>query len=183
MNKTSVILVRKYARAFIGVFGNQLTVKNLESCLTAQQNLARIKQLDFFLKMPFISDQIKKDALASQVKTSGLPASFIALLDLLVEHKRTFLLGPILGMIRSMGMQLTNTACFTIASSDELTQQQYADLESFLHDRTGCTILTKKIIDPTLLAGIAMKSDTFAWEHSLKQYIRSLELLAHDLRT
>lgn len=183
MNKTTAILVRKYARAFIGVFGDRLTSQTLERCLRAQEHVASYKQLDFFLKMPFIDDQIKKNALITILQANDLPDFFMSLLDLLVEHKRTFLLKPILGMIRSMGMELTHTAFFTISSSQQLTDQQYHDVESFLRKQTGCTIITKKIIDPTLLAGMALKSDTYAWEHSLKQYLAKLHLLAHDLRT
>lgn len=183
MNKNATILARKYALAFIHVFGNQLTTDTILNCTKAQQNLAKHKQLDFFLRMPFIDDAIKRKALSAIVRSSELPEIFDRLLELLLAHKRTYLFAMILGRIQQMGMELKNIDAFTIASSHPLTEQQHQELIAFLTRQTGRTIISKQTIDPTLLAGLSMKSNTLRWEHSLKRYLQRARLLAHDLRT
>lgn len=183
MDKKTAILSRKYALAFVHVFGDQLTTDDILNCAKAEQRLSEYKQLNFFLRMPFIDDHLKRNALTTILHKAKLPESFDRLLHLLLEHKRSFLLDAVLRWIQSMSMDLKNIASFDIASSHALTEEQYQDLTAFLTRTTGRTIISKQTIDPTLLAGLSMKSETLRWEHSLKSYLQRARLLAHDLRT
>lgn len=105
------------------------------------------------------------------------------LITLLLEHKRSFLFAIILKFIQEMAMVLKKIGLFTITSSHELTHQEEQNLVTFLASKTGLTIIQEKKIDPTLLAGLTMRSNTYQWEHSLKHYLQRVKRLADHLRT
>ncbi len=174
-NKESMI-AKKYAQAFLGVFIDTLSLEDMRTMQAAQQFLARHKRALFFLTLPIIDRAVKRDSLISLVDKFGLPASIKKLIDLLLVHKRTFLLRDILGAIITEYQRRYGIVSCTITSSHSLSQRNVEMIKGFLAQETGCDIIYEYKVDNRLIAGIRVQSDTFLWEYSIAKQLHDMRL-------
>ena len=177
MDSNSNILARKYATAFVNVFADSLSLADIEKINNALALLATLQNLSFFLQLPYIDDALKKRSLAKLLTNqSALPASFEKLIDLLIAHKRSFLIYPIMRNIHELIMEQKGVSLFTISSSHELDNQQREDIKEFLARKSGRIIMGKYTLNKKLIAGLRLQSNTLLWEHSLRKYLNNLSL-------
>jgi F0F1-type ATP synthase delta subunit len=99
------------------------------------------------------------------------------LIDLLIMDKRSELMPLVLDKICGLYYQIHNIELFTIASSDSLSESQVKDIEQFLAQCTGHVILSHRIIDTDLIAGIRLQSATSLWEHSIRRQLAHVQQL------
>lgn len=173
MINNQLIIAQRYAHAFLNVFS--LSSLDLKKLTSAIEFLKQHPEIATFLKIPLLAPEIKLEALKeSVVKSFELPASFDALIDLLVQKKRSELLLQVLEEIKNDYQAQHAIQQFSISSSSELSAEQKNILENYLTDVTGATIITDYDIDRKLIAGIRMQSDQLQWEYSIAEQLKKI---------
>ncbi len=175
MNNTS-FLARKYALAFTHSFAADFTKEDIEQIAHAYQFFVAHKRFSYLLNLPTINKALKQDALEKiligQFHLPTQPCK--ALINLLIAHHRTQLMGTILHIVHELMMKEKNIEAFTISSAQPLTQEQQTELEQFLVHTTTKTIVPTYTVNKDLIAGLRVQSNAHLWEHSLKKYLRTL---------
>jgi len=173
----SVELARRYAKAFTNVFFSQLSLPDVEHIFQAADYLASRRRTRFFLRLPAIDISIKKQVLDLVCKRFSLPLPVEQIIDLLLMHKRPYLLHQVLFHIAELYYDRQNILTFTITSSHPLAPESIEVIQNFLARKTGCTILYTHKVDKKLIAGIRLKSEVFVWEYSIHKHLRRVKQL------
>lgn len=175
METKLLLLIRKYAQAFVNIFADQINVADVEKINNAAVRLKGLPNLSFFLQLPYIDDTLKKNALEELLITqSGLPESFSKLVELLLTQKRSFLLYPILVKIHELIMEQKNIALFEVTTANELSGKQVETVEKFLAVKSGHIIMCTYLVDKKLIAGLKAQSNTLLWQHSISNYLNTI---------
>lgn len=176
MNVGEKIIAQRYARAFLTVFGNQISYDDFIKTCSLGGYLAGNRTLTFYLTIPTLSAKIKKEGLFKIIHQYKLGAPFEKLVILLIKDKRSFLLGAVLFEVCRLYEKFNRIMTFDITSSHKLDQEVVDVLVQFLQHKTDSTIVHSTHVDPSLIAGIRMQSETLLWEHSIKQQLRNVRL-------
>ena len=169
-------LAKKYAKAFLNVFMDALSWDDIQVINKAQQFLVKNKRITYMLKMPVIDKMIKRQGLAIVCARFALPASIEQLIDLLLEHKRSFLFGTVLRSIVKLYKQRARIMVCIMSSSHELSADEQKSAQQFLARQTGYDIIYEYTIDKALIAGMRLQSDTIRWEHSIAKQLHDMRL-------
>jgi ATP synthase F1 delta subunit len=170
-------LARRYAQAFLNVYGSELTpairgrLRELHRFLSMQNSIL------FFLTIPTIDDEVKLRGLAFLCEKFELPDSVKKSMFLLLASKRAILLEQMVGFIDILYNKEHAISSFSISSACPLSHTDKEFLVSFLKAHTGDDVLYTYVIDKSLIAGIRMCSDTHLWEHSIARQLREIQLL------
>jgi ATP synthase F1 delta subunit len=175
--KTEEIVAKKYAAAFLMVFGQELRVDCIAKITNAAEFLTENRRILFFLRLSAIENEIKKRDLDHMCERFDLPKSIRIVIHLLVDHKRGFLLLLVLNAICFLYKERLNIEAFTFTSAPALEEEECRILQEFIARQTGRDIIYTYKVDKTLIAGIRLQSDTHLWEHSIAQQMHRMRLL------
>jgi F-type H+-transporting ATPase subunit delta len=104
----------------------------------------------------------------------GLNGIFDELIDLLIDDKRITLLIDVLEFIVRRYKSDFNIMDFVIVSSHQLTDKEQNQIKNFLERKTKKKVQYKIKVDPNLIAGLKIYSETLLWEHSIYSQLTSL---------
>jgi len=161
-------LARRYAQAFLNVFGKKLSASDQENLCAGATFFEEHRKAIFLMQLGFLEEEIKLEALTKIGNKMGLPAIFENLMKLLVEHKRAFLLEEVFKQLCSIFKEQLGTMQFTVKSAGELTDEQKKEVVAFLAKETGKNIFCIYKQDPSLIAGIHLQNEHFLWENSIR---------------
>lgn len=171
-------LARRYAKAFNNVFAADLTLTDVENIAQAADYLALRRRTRFFLRLPVIDTLVKKQVLDLVCKRFSLPLSVEKVIDLLLLHKRSYLVHYVFSYLVELYYAYHAIEIFTITSSHQLPQASSEVIKNFLARKTGSTIIYTNKIDQKLIAGIRLESKLFLWEYSIRKHLRRMRQLA-----
>ena len=173
MKNTDEILIRRYAQAFLNLFGDQLDLQQIEQLPHLAQTLDKIPFSLLYVQRALGNDSSSK-SLEKVFKKAGFEKMFSSLISLLNNHKRLVLLPRVVRYIFQEFLERHNIMHFTIESAVELTQQEQDSFVEFLHGKTGRDIRYTLKINRSLIAGVKMYSDTLGFEHSVSQKLQQI---------
>lgn len=169
------VLIKKYAIAFINWCGEKISRADYIHIDQCAHDFKKNRWALFFLKMPLLSDETKKELLEKYLRDEyQLPDCCFDIINLLIDHKRGELLPLVFAQAAALYRKKHRIMPFYIASSAPLHEKQKTQLVNFLAQQTGCDIIEKYTIDPALIAGIKMQSETFLWEYSIDKKIKQV---------
>jgi ATP synthase F1 delta subunit len=174
MDSLQRVLAKKYARAFVNLFAKQLTpdvIENIEHFVLFMQQRKRTL---FYLQLAVLANSIKKEALLKVLAQFGLHTVFEQLVTVLLEQRRLFLLVDVSDFIRQIYKEQHNIIDFNVMSSHDLSQEQKQALAQFLLENTTKKGSFSYCIDPQLIAGVRVISESYQWEHSVRKQLRAL---------
>lgn len=169
-------LSRKYAKAFLNVYADAVTLQDVERVAKICVSLNQHRGLLSFFSWPVINDASKIQALKDMVTQYGLPRVLHRLIELLSEHKRLELVLQVFQAIVVEYKKRHNIASVTIASSHEMQPEDLEIVKQFLAKLTGQVIMYTYKVDKSLIAGMRVASDTFVWEHSIGKQLALMKL-------
>jgi len=176
MNSAFQTVANRYAKAFLAVFGKNISFDDFENIQLAHDYLNRHKKELYFLRLPMLSKEQKVTVLEKIVtKLFNLPDFFKKLYILLVQDKREQFIGIIFQSLCQLYQKQHNIESFIIESSTELSSLELKKIKLFLARATGADIIYKYRVNPTLLAGLRMQSNTNYWEYSIKQQLQTIK--------
>lgn len=177
MINQDIVIAKKYAQAFINIYGNALDTQMIEALEKFTSFIKSRHRVLFYMHLAFIPQETIKKTVHTLLSSYNLTMPITALVDLLIEQKRIYLLPAVITRIISLYKESHNSMDFIIASSHELSSEQLDELRAFLEQKTAKKINYKTVIDKRLIAGIKMYSDTFYWEHSIRKQLNGLSTL------
>ncbi len=169
----------KYAEAFLNVYNDRLKFEDIEHINKAIQFLQEHPRALFLLQVPVIKQQLREKGLASLCKRFEFIAPIQELVMLLLNHKRIYLLPSVLKAIVDCYQKRHTIEKIVIKSSIPLPQKYRQTVEQFIDRHIAGTKQYRYEIDPTLIAGIRIQSDTVLWEYSMNKRLRDI---AHATR-
>lgn len=171
-------IAKKYAQAFIRVFGQNINYAHIEKVEVAQRFLSKHHRTLFFLQLPQFGKAIKNSMIEDLVDYLSLPQQFLNLFSLLTLSHRSFLIPSVLFFIAQLYKERNNIVQFSVMSSHDLNEKQQEKINSFLAQSIGKHIVCKYLVKKSLIAGIALQSAEYRWEYSVRKQLNCLRSLA-----
>lgn len=172
---TDLHLAKRYAQAFINTYVMHATdIRNIKEAIKFLKHNTTVFTL---LKVPLLDAKIKIEALEKYlIKKFNLPSSFYNLMQLLINHHRSYFIIDVLEQIQQLHEIQEGIETFTITSPVELSYEELQTLQTFLAKNTQHTIEYNTHVDPHLIAGIRMQSDDHIWEYSIRKHLTQLKV-------
>lgn len=170
-------LVRKYAQAFMQVFGASFSREDVGAMQKVAHFFHQRSRALFFLRLPIISKDIKREALYYVCTQFHVPQAAHTLIDILLEDKRSALLPLIFSKVSEIYYKIHGIEPFTIEASHALSDAQLQEIEQFLAACTGHVILSEYTVNTDLIAGVRLQSATSLWEHSIRKQLAHVQQL------
>lgn len=168
-------IAKKYAQAFYTVFGDNLTPEDVHVLQGADAYCLKNPALIWLLKIPRISDHLKKEALIPLlIHRVELEGPFLKLIDLLIAHGRSYYIQIIIQELMALYYKHNKVESFYISSSHELSSQQKTTIREFLARSLDCVIIDEYGVDQQLIAGIRMQSTYWLWEYSIAKQLAAI---------
>lgn len=164
---------KKYAIAFLNLFGSQMVPEDIERIADAAAFLSDHRRAVFLLKVPVIPEKIKKEGLQDFCDRFGLKGEVARLINVLLAHKLPTLLLPVLEGIVAEYNRRRNQVIVTISSAVALDKEQKKILEQFADEQFPGKKTYQYRLDKTLIAGVRLQSETMMWEYSIDNYLRN----------
>ena len=176
MNHTEQVLTRRYATALLRVCGDKFTQDDLGAMHRAADFFRTHSSALYFLGLPDLDVREKKVIVQKLFEIVKLPDCFRNLVHLLGQHKRMKLVAPVLDATLRLYQEQHGITDVHIESSAPLDEAQLQTIQAFLADTTAKTINYTYDINPELIAGIRLQSDTLLWEYSARKKLRAIRL-------
>jgi F-type H+-transporting ATPase subunit delta len=174
MKHQEAVIAKKYAKAFLNLFIDEISLKDYQHIVELEQFLKDRREVLTFLGLSQIEPSKKCAALDSLIDKFKLPTSLKRLITILVDDKREYLFPMVLYYIELIYRQRKKILAFTVKSSASLDADALRTIEKFLAHSTGQQILTDQIVDKSLIAGIRLISNQYLWEYSIAKRLRTL---------
>lgn len=172
MSDYASVVAKKYAQAFLNIAGDAFTLDDFKKVCLLERFLRQHRAELFFLRSPIKNDQAKEVFLERLMAPFGDRAQLMLLVQLLMRHRRLFLLPTVARFLCQLYAERHAIAYFSIESSHELTADDCAILVDFLARMTHETILYEYVKEPRLIAGIRLHSDRLLWEYSIHKQLK-----------
>lgn len=177
MRSRQLSLAKKYASAFLNVWGEKILPEDFKKIVTIKDFFAQHKKDLFFLRLPHIGPSKKLQIIGDFIPECTVKPFLLRLLELLLDHKRAFLFYDVLDQLCEQYRQKNKIMIFSVISSHSLDSEQKQEIKQFLANKTGYEIEYDTIIKKQLIAGIRLQSDTLLWEYSIRKNLSSVDLL------
>ena len=175
MDKGSIILARRYARAYLELFFDTIPVASYKAFERAADLFVKKPRLGFLLDLGVIDRDLKIKEVDRIAQLCGLPTSCEKLVVLVVDHKRGSLLGEIFAQIADLYKHRAKIDDCYVTSSISLSDKEKKEVESGFEQQTGVTLNFEYSVDPSLIAGMRCQTTALLWEDSVDQRLRRLE--------
>lgn len=161
---------RRYAQAFVAVFGAVLTLAEVRRLAESAQVLKK-KRLQF---IHFISSLAGKKQFIQLLTESFCDPAYGKLLRLLQEEHALVLLPEVFLYIEKLYYKIHNIRYFTITSYPELSDSHLKTVQQFIAHGLRSEVIYQYAVDPLLIAGVRACSDQFVWECSVRQRLQHI---------
>ncbi|KKR96792.1 MAG: hypothetical protein UU47_C0007G0010 [candidate division TM6 bacterium GW2011_GWE2_41_16] len=178
MRRNDARLAKKYAQAFLVVFGDKLPV-DFRQQLEDYRNFWSSNQVFVAcLGMGHVLEADKKLALDTYVfKTSERRSFWLPLVTLLSNNGRMPFFGNVVIILQQLYEEKTKIVTGSFESYPLLSEDQQKNMREFFYKKTGYTITGPCRENAMLIAGIRMQGAFFLWERSIKKRMNALRRL------
>ncbi len=175
MMPSDAYVARRYAQAFMNLYGSRLEARDRDALVSLATFLMDHKQILFLFKVGYIADDVQDKALDSLLSKFNVQV-IEPIARLLLRSGRVFLLAGVATYICTLYDARHTLQRFKCITSHALTAQAQQRIQDFLVTNLGGTVEYTCSIDKKLIAGLRLLSPTHLWEYSLAKQIRLLEL-------
>ena len=136
-------LSKKYAKAFLAVFHEKLSLEVTERIESVTEFLRRQRAALFYVQLSAFDNEATKKKLQQLLQAFGLQELFTSLIDLLVEQKRISLLPHVMDYIVRLSLEKNNVMRFTIECVLQLTMDELVSIKEYLAKRRARKLSAK----------------------------------------
>lgn len=169
-------VAKKYALAYMNVFGDLMTEQDYEAVKRAARSLKKNKRLIFFWRLTVIDPVIKALSVEQIGKKYLLSPSIKKLCYLLIERSQLFLIPELFAIIEALYCQRHSIENFVITSACDLAEDEKSTIVHYLATSTQKNIAYSCAVNKNLIAGFRMQSNFFLWEYSIRKNLHLLQL-------
>ena len=174
MNLQEDILAKKYAKAFINLYGNALNLELVERLEIVADYLKRQHEALFYVQLSDLDNALTKGNFKAMLKSFDIDELFEPLIDLLLKDRRITLLPGVIHHVCGLYLEKNNIMHFIVESPLVLHTDEMTILRSYLAEKTGKNILFTVKKNAQLIAGLRVYSDTYGFEHSIRKQLRAI---------
>ncbi len=168
------IIAKKYALAFLNLYGDEYAPDSLEKFAALEEFIKDNQHLYVSLRIPNIPPSTKKLVLDKIAESFSLGGAMKTLMHRLLDDGRIEILDKVLRHIGWTYKRKYNIERFDVATSHTITKNQKDKIIAFIKSRSDATLHTRFVIDPSLIVGVRIESNTFLWERSVKYRLRTV---------
>ena len=172
MNIQSAQLAKKYAVAFLNT--TPLSRSDYDLLSSLQPVYQKSKKLLFLLQSITLNNTTREIVLDKMMAVIQLPIALKPLVFLLASHHRLKLLPEIITQLVLEYQTQHNIITCSIESSHSISDKQQAIIKQFLTNKTKKEVICSYNLNPSLIAGIHLKSTTITWEYSAQEQLTSI---------
>lgn len=165
MDKNGIILAARYAKAWLHLYPQALIIEDILKLNTLSQVLA------------YHAQSLQEGAVAKLVAEFSCADQLQKLVDLLVVDRRLFLLPSVLRALAEYALRVKNIQYMTLESSHEISKADRERVADWAAQQLHAEIIYNYKINPELIMGVSLFSDTYAWECSARKVLASYALL------
>jgi len=170
------LYAKKYAIAYMNLYGKELTIRGLEMLQEFADFIKQYPGVVESLALPSIAQEAKSKVIAMLAERYYFGAGFCRLLQLLIDHKRLDYLQLVIVNIIRIYRKLNGILSIKVSMSHQLTTGEKELINNFIRERTNYkTVQADYIMAPELLSGLRIQSDDFLWERSIRKLLRHVE--------
>ncbi|MGC2310924.1 MAG: ATP synthase F1 subunit delta [Candidatus Babeliaceae bacterium] len=169
-----VVIARRYAQAFLNSFNKNIPHELVEKLNHLFLFLNQHKDALSYLKLSCVPSKIKKEMLEQVCEQYGLKDFLHPLITVLAEHKRLWLFVSVIQILRALYKEFLGIIEWSIRSFPVLTEPELQHIVQFIEQKTEKKAHYTYTSDEELIAGVRIQSDSYVWEHSVQQILRSL---------
>ena len=173
-------IAKKYAQAYLNICGQQHSYEDYCTMWRAAQFLSEHHNLLFYLSLSMVDEVDKKRFIDLLFEKFHLFPSLKELFYLLLKNKHIHLAADTLRDIYALYKIQHKIVDLHVISSDDLSQEQIEVIKLFFTKLSGQYPKIRHAINPSLIAGVRLQTETLLWEYSIAQQLRKLkqELIA-----
>ncbi len=164
---------RKYAQAFINLLSHDISRDTINQLKKTISFFKTHRRALFLLTVPTIRPETKREGVKELCARFELPSHFLRLFDLLLKHRRGYLLLQIFEAIVEQYNKAHDIITVVIESSCPLSEGVKKRLTSFAQSRFEGTKEFEFRVEPALIAGLKISSGALLWESSVQKYLRA----------
>lgn len=171
------IIARKYAIAWLRLYYEQITPLQFDALQLLQQELQTYREkISLVMLVHRRAPEERFAFLLAVVARHGLDTLLKSLIKLLLQEKRIHLFEQVVITLCQKYRELSGIMNFCATSAHQLSAEQQEQVRQMLERITGKHISMTALVDPTLIAGLRLQSDTLLWEYSVRKLVRSCTL-------
>lgn len=175
MEVNANIIAKKYAVAFLNLYFDQMTNEFINKILKLKKILLINRLFYIYLRIPNISYFIKKKVLNKISQALDLDRPIKKMLFVLLDQGRIEILDIILHQIMIFYRKRKGIDFFKILSSSVLSDSEKKRVINFVENMSKKEIISDFIVDPKLICGLRIQSNTFLWERSIAKQLRDIK--------
>jgi F0F1-type ATP synthase delta subunit len=177
MHENENVIAKKYAIAFLNLFGNYCSIEEMEKILILKDFFKKNNYFYVSLRISNIPIKKKEDVLNQIIKTYKINCPLQKLTNLLLKQKRIAILDTVLSCMWNEYKKIHNIKDFTISSSQHLSKEnKRVAIElitnKFLKSIKKNHLITHFTINPSLIVGLRIESPTLLWERSIRKELK-----------
>ena len=165
-------IARRYARAYLNVFQKLLSVGDIAALESLVALLKKNRIILAYLVVPRWSNQEKKIFLTALFTQLKICPSFKKLTFVLLQHRSIELLTDIAEYVLFEDRKRHGKQEFAVTSSHLLSVTEQQLVIDYLVTMTSCSIDAVFTIDPTLIYGIKLQSESFQFDNSVAKKLK-----------
>jgi F0F1-type ATP synthase delta subunit len=173
-------IIKRYTRAFLQIYKEQLQPVDLEALSAFAYFLKHHHTLAFFAHHSIIEPEkqvalyIKAFSCKAPRARPELIRAVEQLITILISHDRLVLLPAIIALIVLRFFKVIGYQHASITTAIAVTDAQKKDIIESFRALTDKKIDAEFEIDPQLIAGVKIVSQDYLWESTLAQKIKAL---------
>ena len=170
------IIAKKYARAFLNANHTTISNKTIEQCAKLAQFLTTHKNILPWLSLTLVPPEKKIAFLERVIAALSLDTSIKILIGTLYKHKRVLYLCAVVKNIIKEYQKRRGIVIFAVSTSHPLQDDEKQRIIDFIqHEVPGKTVQTEFAVNPALISGIRIKSDSLLWERSISKLLHHVK--------
>ena len=171
---TTEIIARKYATAYFKQYHHEFSDASIMQLRTIFNFCHTQKTLFSYLTIPTLALDIKSRIIEIIAHKLAIDVSFKKLLFILIKERRLELTCPIIKHIIRLYQTKFGILEVHINSSHPLDNEEEKNIIAFIRKKTGAQqILPNFTINPILISGLRIYTDTWLWESSVHQLLKT----------
>lgn len=167
-------LARRYAKAFLNTFWNELTPDDFAGLERAYLFFKKRTEASFLMHLSFLKRAVKFKALQTMRIELGFSSPFDKLMGLLIDQKRTALLDLVFFFLQEEAATRKEKIKFVVSFVGTLSAESKKDLVDWLEKETGKRVICEYKEDKNLIAGLRLQNDHYLWEASIRDRLNRI---------
>lgn len=167
-------IAKKYARAFLRTFGNDVDDLLIESCSAISEFLKTNRYVYVLMCMPTMSHEAKKKSLEMVLNKYNAHKHLYELGSLLIDQGRIDGIITVFDAVQEEYYTMHSIELFTVISSHVLSLNQKQQLTIFVQQLAQQKIRVAYALDKKLIVGLRVQSNALLWERSIRKELQEI---------